>query len=311
MILNRLRRDNRLPPLYYMAGDKMARPVKEGLDYFPLDVDMDQDDKIALIEAQHGLVGFGIVVKLLMKIYKHSYYYEWTEKEQLLFSKRVNVDINSINAVINDGLKWGLFNKNIYETYKILTSKGIQKRYLEAIGRRQKVKLIKEYLLLDSNDINAYKNLIIVDINPTLTVVNDNINTQSKVKKRESKVKESKEENNVVSDAETLSQLSLNLCKYYETLKPGQSIASQIDALAVMIDMYSYDWCKEALQKTVSKKGYFIKSYMEGILRNWKTDGKVDKQGNVNGIPDNVQSGLNLVEQIKKEEEENERKRSG
>ena len=31
----------------------MARPQKNGLDYFPLDVDMDQDDKIALIEAQH------------------------------------------------------------------------------------------------------------------------------------------------------------------------------------------------------------------------------------------------------------------
>ena len=28
----------------------MARPQKNGLDYFPLDVDMDQDDKIALIE---------------------------------------------------------------------------------------------------------------------------------------------------------------------------------------------------------------------------------------------------------------------
>jgi len=36
----------------------MARPQKNGLDYFPLDVDMDQDDKIALIEAQHGVVGF-------------------------------------------------------------------------------------------------------------------------------------------------------------------------------------------------------------------------------------------------------------
>lgn len=58
----------------------LARPQKEGLEYFPLDVDMDQDDKVALIEAQHGLVGFGVVIKLLMKIYKHGYFYEWTEK---------------------------------------------------------------------------------------------------------------------------------------------------------------------------------------------------------------------------------------
>lgn len=87
----------------------MARPQKNGLDYFPLDVDIDQDDKVALIEAQHGITGFAIVIKLLMKIYKNSYFYEWTEKEQLLFSKRVNVDINQVNVVINDCVKWGLF----------------------------------------------------------------------------------------------------------------------------------------------------------------------------------------------------------
>lgn len=161
----------------------MARPQKEGLEYFPLDVDMDQDDKVALIEAQHGLVGFGVVIKLLMKIYKHGYFYEWTEKQQLLFSKRVNVDINSINVIINDCIKWELFDKKVFETYKILTSRGIQKRYLKAVDRRQKVKIYKEYLLLDNETINAYKNLIIVDINSNNEVVNANINPQSKEKK--------------------------------------------------------------------------------------------------------------------------------
>ena len=43
----------------------MARPIKSGLDYFPLDVDIDQDDKVAIIEAEHGMLGFGIVIKLL------------------------------------------------------------------------------------------------------------------------------------------------------------------------------------------------------------------------------------------------------
>ena len=108
----------------------MARPIKEGLEYFPLDCDIDQDDKITLIEAQHGLIGFGIAIKLLMKIYNNSYFYEWTEKEQLLFSKRVNVNINEVNVVINDLVKWGFFDKNLFETEKILTSSGIQKRYL-------------------------------------------------------------------------------------------------------------------------------------------------------------------------------------
>lgn len=156
----------------------MARPIKEGLDYFPLDVDIDQDDKIALIEASHGLEGFGIVIKLLMKIYDNSYFYKWGEKEQLLFSRRVNVNINKVNEVINDCIKWELFSSILFEQYKVLTSKGIQKRYLEAAARRKEVKFYSEYMLLNGSEVKEYKNLVTVNINS----VNDNISTQSKGK---------------------------------------------------------------------------------------------------------------------------------
>lgn len=84
----------------------MARPRKQGLDYFPLDVDIGQDDKVQLVESVHGPVGFAIVIKLLMRVYKDGYFSKWIETEQLLFSKRVNVDINSINVCINDCVKW-------------------------------------------------------------------------------------------------------------------------------------------------------------------------------------------------------------
>ena len=40
----------------------MARPLKEGIDYFSLDCYM--DDKIKMIQAEFGLKGFAIVVKL-------------------------------------------------------------------------------------------------------------------------------------------------------------------------------------------------------------------------------------------------------
>ncbi|MFL0198315.1 DUF4373 domain-containing protein [Clostridium sp. WILCCON 0269] len=258
----------------------MARPQKEGLEYFPLDVDMDQDDKIALIEAQHGLVGFGVVIKLLMKIYKYGYFYEWTEKQQLLFSKRINVDINSINVIINDCVKWELFDKNAFESYKVLTSRGIQKRYLEAVGRRQKVKIYKEYLLLDNETINVHKNLVIVNINPNSEAVYEDINPQSKVK--ESKVKKSKEEReeSKVSDTRnSLSEKALELCKYYETLKPGESITKHIASLKIFINDYGYDWCREALNVMVKNKNSFIKGYMEKILKNWVSEGKSEKHG--------------------------------
>ena len=44
----------------------MPRPLKNGLDFFYIDVDINDDQKIEIIEAKHGLVGFGIYIKLLI-----------------------------------------------------------------------------------------------------------------------------------------------------------------------------------------------------------------------------------------------------
>ncbi len=160
-----------------------------GLEYFPLDVDIDTDDKIELIEAKHGITGFAVIIRLFMKIYRCGYYYKWGEKEQLLFSKRVNVDINTLNAIINDAIGWEIFDEGKFNKYEILTSKGIQKRYTEATKRRQRVELYREYLLMNGICLNAHKNIQIVNIKDD----NADISTQSKVK--ESKAKESKQKN--------------------------------------------------------------------------------------------------------------------
>src|SRR5690606_20924195 len=110
--------------------------------------------------------GFAVVIKLLMRIYKEGYYYDWTEMEQLLFSRRVNVDINVLNDIVNDCIKYGLFDQKLYEKYKILTSHGIQERYFEASKRRKNVTVVNQYMLInDSKIVNANINRVNVDIN--------------------------------------------------------------------------------------------------------------------------------------------------
>lgn len=242
----------------------MARPFKEGLDYFPLDVDIDQDDKVALIEAKHGLLGFGVIIKLLMRIYSNSYFYEWGEKEQLLFSRRVNVDINTINDIINDCLKWDLFSKQLYESYGILTSKGIQMRYLEASVRRKKVKIIKEYLLLYESDVNSYKNVVIVNINSN----DDDIKTQSKVK--ESKVKESSREQEV--SAATTTTKTIDPIAFFE-----QNICplSPIQMQSLINWENDFNGNKEIINEAIriaddKNKRYF--GFVEFLLKEWKNN---------------------------------------
>lgn len=137
----------------------MARPLQTGLNYFPMDVTIDQDDKVALIEADYGIEGFSIVVKLLMKIYSNGYFYHWGEKEQKLFARKVNIDMETLKGVVEAALRWDLFSQVIFDNHGILTSRGIQKRYFEACGRRKEVSVMREYLLLSEEEAAKYTNL--------------------------------------------------------------------------------------------------------------------------------------------------------
>ncbi|MBE9390032.1 Lin1244/Lin1753 domain-containing protein [Vagococcus salmoninarum] len=174
----------------------MARPVKRGLDYFPFDVDADYDDKFQLIEAVHGNTGFAVVVKLMMKIYKEGFYYQWNEREQLLFSKRVNLPYEQVILIVEDCLKYELFSNDLFQKYNVLTSIGIQSRYFKAIDKRKKLEIIREFLIIDEEELSKLSiklvNLGTTGVNRRTTKVNQESGTQRKVK--ESKVKESKEE---------------------------------------------------------------------------------------------------------------------
>lgn len=234
----------------------MARPKKEGLDYFPLDVYL--DDKFKFIEIKYKLEGFAIVIKLLQKIYANSYFTSWGEDEELLFADEVRVDLSILKNVTDECLKREIFNEHLYEKYKILTSSGIQKRFLEATKKRTSIAIKKEYDLI-SEEKTAVKG--------EETPVNSTESTQSKVK--ESKVKKSK----VKESSDTYSK-AIDLCKYYSELLPGQDITAHLATLKIFIDIYGYDWTKEALQKTVSNKKKFIKGYIEKILQDWKANGK-------------------------------------
>lgn len=264
---------------------KLARPQKEGLDYFPLDTDMDQDDKVALIEAKHGAVGFAIIIKLLMKIYRNSYFYKWAEKEQLLFSKRVNVDINQVNDIINDCLKWGIFDEKIYKKYEVLTSRGIQKRYLEAAARRKKVEIYEEYCLIDIND---YKNICLVSINVDNNEINANKNTTKKRKEKKSKEKKIKEEETCscssgiknlniaeeeVSSTNEITDLK-RIASEYEKCGFGTINYTIKELLEELLEEYPANWITEAFKICVESNKRSLR-YAKGILQNWKRNGGI------------------------------------
>jgi hypothetical protein len=153
----------------------MARPTKQGIDYFPLDVEFDDKHQLYLIDK--GATGLGVLVAIWQIIYSNGGYYILANSDlPLLVKKRVSVDINEVNACINSMIERGVFDKNLHDQFGILTSRGIQKRFFEAAKRKKEVVYNSDFVLID---VSAYKNLVNVNINP----VNVNKNaTNVKVK---------------------------------------------------------------------------------------------------------------------------------
>ncbi|UNC91669.1 DUF4373 domain-containing protein [Candidatus Contubernalis alkaliaceticus] len=161
----------------------MARPNKQGLDYFPLDVHLCK--KFKFIEMKYGIAGFSIVVKLYQYIYANGYYVDWDDDTCLLFSDDIKADYSMVLDVIKECLARGIFDKTLFDKYSILTSSGIQKRYQEIVRRRKDVEVISEYLLIDGSFG------VIVDTMSAECKYDESKSTQSKVNK--SKVNKIKE----------------------------------------------------------------------------------------------------------------------
>jgi hypothetical protein len=255
----------------------MARPSKVGLDYFPLDTNIDQDDKVIIIIAKYGMEGFGILVKLLMEIYKNGYFYPWTEKEQLIFSSRVSVDINSVMEIVNDCIKWGLFHKKVYEQHHILTSKGIQERYLLAASRRVE------------NGINEDINLVSVNINSVsddITLAGSTQKKRKETKLKETKLKDTKD--NTLLEIENLrqrySEVQLKLIDdYFDMLRHTRKSAKLAPSISLKIYKYWDKYpsvCVEYGVKTHTDNPQYhskTEAYTQGIIRKTTAEEAVKK----------------------------------
>lgn len=229
--------------------------MNNGINYFPLNVHL--DDKFELIEAEFGLKGFAIVVKLFQKIYgQQGYYCEWTEDVALLFGKNVGLGGDAVSEIVRAAIKRGIFDSELYDKYQILTSRGIQERYFEAVSRRKEVEVRKEYLLIKVDQI--YKNVRILNENVNISSKNVNISEQKKVE--ESKVKEKK-----VEERE-LPRLPVRIVKLYEN-NIAHLTPITLQGLDDWLNAMSEDVVEYAISEAVknNKRNY---KYIEAILRN-------------------------------------------
>lgn len=170
----------------------MARPGRQGVDYFPLDVHL--DNKIKFLVIKFGLEGLGAIVTIFQEIYANGYWCNWGEDEKLIFTHENNIDIDTLDDIVCEALSRDIFDEEIFNKYKVLTSAGVQKRYQKIVERRKDVEITSKYLLIDNN-FGTNKHIVIdkcihdVDIVSASCEYEDSNSRQSKVK--DSRVKES------------------------------------------------------------------------------------------------------------------------
>lgn len=139
----------------------MARPTKQGVDYFPLDVQF--DDKVELLIAEAGSDALSVLVTIWQLVYQNNGYYVENGKDLfLLIRRRILLDIKTIEIIVNLSIDRGIFNKELHKKYNILTSRAIQKRYFEIAKRKRIVYVDNNYLCIG---IDVCENFSYIEIN--------------------------------------------------------------------------------------------------------------------------------------------------
>jgi hypothetical protein len=176
----------------------MGRKTEPGISYYPMKANHLTNDKLRLLYNEFRADGYWIWSCLVARIYEDRGYYmdvEDEDKLELFATDVCKMQVSLVKEVINGCVRRGLFDKSVFDAFKILTSDRIQLNYIEATSERRRkgteITIIDEIMLVEMDE--AWKNLIVTGINDILPWKKEIIprkNPQSKKKVKEKKSKE-------------------------------------------------------------------------------------------------------------------------
>lgn len=133
----------------------MGRKIKRGLDYYPVDVDIASDIKMRKLLKRCGGQAYTVYAFMLCLIYKNGYYIELDEDLPFILSEQTGYSEEYIGQVVDCCLDIDLFNKTLYASDKVITSRAIQERY-SLIRRLTNVKNpIDEFSLISCQEMTV------------------------------------------------------------------------------------------------------------------------------------------------------------
>lgn len=254
----------------------MSRPLKSGVEYFPMDTGFFSDKKVKLLKGEFGACGLLIVLSTLCRIYStNGYYASFDADDAILTADELGCGItpNLVREVVQGSVKRSLFDEGVFNQFGVLTSPGIQRRYIRAVSTRDEIQFFEEYWLLDVNDRNDVPRAVLnkltfssVSLKKTpvffeKTPINSGENTQRKVK--ESTVKESTTDGGR-PDSETVEAYA---SRYLVSINPHQ-----IEKLYTFLDDLPDELIRHAIDVScLNGKPYF--NYAAQIMQRYADQG--------------------------------------
>lgn len=248
----------------------MARPPKCGLSYFPIDTGFFDDSKTLEIMDACGAQSISVLVYLLCNIYeKEGYYIRWDNGQSLLTARNLGIKRGAVQEVVDKATQVGFFDSGIYEKFEILTSRGIQKRYYDAVSnfRRKGLTVRREIALIPQlsefmqaeTPVNVAETPVYACNNPT-------------EKRREDKRREEE-----IRAVETPAPVPLLSETIKQTAESVLGVVSPADykTLCDFSRIYPEEWILQAL-RIATERGRPTLQYTRGILQSFAKQGAPD-----------------------------------
>ncbi len=286
----------------------MGRQVKQGLDYFTVDVDFFDSIKIRKIRKACGTQSITLLIALLCNIYRENGYYVGYDSDlTFLIAEQFSVSEGAVEEAVRKAVSVGFFDIDMFNKYNILTSHSIQERYFIAVDKlkRKRVAVIGDFVLksiiecgyIDKLGVNAVfrRDKSNKSLNKSDYVkvkvkgkVKEKVNVNKSIVEKDERQTESKAESEQTNNTctEVIEYLNLKAQTRYRasTPKTKQLIRARLsegfilDDFKIVIDNKCADWKGTEWEKFLRPETLFGTKF-EGYLNARQT---VQKSANKN-----------------------------
>lgn len=122
--------------------------IKKGIDYFSMNTTFDTSVRLLLARFKNS--GLGIWMRILQALYREEgYFMAWDEESALLLAEELSEDVKTLNQLVTFCVDKEIFDNNLYEKYKILTSRRIQENFYKAAYRRKDIDVRADFVIYE------------------------------------------------------------------------------------------------------------------------------------------------------------------